>query len=193
MEHVRFLEKLGARVVTIRKPDELAGLDGLVIPGGESTTMVRLMYSYGLFQPLKGLARSGLPVMGTCAGMILLARKVSNPDMDTLAAMDVAVKRNAFGRQVDSFEAELDVPSLGEKPFPAVFIRAPVIEDAGSQVEVLARLPDGSIVAARQENLLALAFHPELGHDVRLHRYFLEMVASHLPGVARQGAAIPAD
>ncbi|MCK5576830.1 MAG: pyridoxal 5'-phosphate synthase glutaminase subunit PdxT [Dehalococcoidales bacterium] len=193
IEHVRFLEKLGARVVTIRKPDELAGLDGLVIPGGESTTMVRLMYSYGLFQPLKALIRSGLPVMGTCAGMILLARKVSNPDMETLAVIDVAVKRNALGRQVDSFEAELDVPSLGEKPFPAVFIRAPVIEDAGSRVEVLARLPDGSIVAARQENLLALAFHPELGHDVRLHRYFLEMVASHLLVVARQEAAIPAD
>ena len=191
--HVRFLEKLGARLVAIRKPDELAGLDGLVIPGGESTTMVGLMHSYGLFQPLKELIRSGLPVMGTCAGMILLARKVSNPDMDTLAVMDITVKRNAFGRQADSFEIELDVPSLGEKSFPAVFIRAPFVEDTGSQVKVLARLPDGSIVAARQGNLLALAFHPELGHDARFHRYFLGMVASHLMDTGKQEAAIPAD
>jgi 5'-phosphate synthase pdxT subunit len=193
IEHVRFLERLGARVVTVRKPAEVTGFDGLVIPGGESTTIVGLMHSYGLFQPLKGLARSGLPVIGTCAGMILLARKVSNPDMDILAVMDITVKRNAFGRQVDSFEAELDVPSLGEKSFPAVFIRAPVIEEAGSQVEVLARLPDGNIVAARQGNLLALAFHPELGHDTRFHRYFLDMVASHLMDTGKQEAAIPAD
>jgi 5'-phosphate synthase pdxT subunit len=153
--------------------------------------MLSLIHSFNLFKPLRELSQSGLPVMATCAGMILLARKVANSDMDTLAVMDIKVRRNAFGRQVDSFEAELDLPFLGKEPFPAIFIRAPYIESTGPGVEVLGWLPDGTIVAARQENLLALAFHPELSHDLRLHRYFLETVDSHR--LEDKEAAIPAD
>ena len=193
IEHFGFLEKLGAEAIAVRKPGGLSGLDGLIFPGGESTTTVSLMHSYNLFLPLRELAQAGLPILGTCAGMILLAKKVSNPNMDTLAVMDITVRRNAFGRQVASFESELDMPSLGSKPFSATFIRAPFVESAGPQVEVLSRLPDGAIVAARQGNLLARAFHPELGGDTRLHQYFLEIVASRLLAATRPGAAIPAD
>jgi len=178
-EHTAILEKLGVEVIAVRQPGRLDGLDGLVIPGGESTTMLNLMRSYGLFQPLKELIQNGLPVMGTCAGMILLAKKVTNTDMDTLGVMDIEVRRNAFGRQIDSFEADLDIPLLGNDTFPAVFIRAPFIEDTGSGVEILSRLPNGTIVSARQDNLLVLSFHPELNNDSRLHRYFLETVKAH--------------
>jgi len=181
-EHTSILEKLRAEVTAVRQPAQLESLDGLIIPGGESTTMLNLMRSYNLTQPLKELIQNGLPVMGTCAGMILLAKKVTNTDMDTLSVMDIEVKRNAFGRQVDSFETALDIPLLGEDPFPAVFIRAPFIEDAASGVEILSRLPDDTIVAARQDNKLALAFHPELNCDSRLHRYFLEMVKGYICG-----------
>lgn len=186
IEHIAVLEKLGAEVIPVRKPEELSGLDRLIIPGGESTTMLNLMHSFNLFEPLKELAQAGLPVMGTCAGMILLAKKVSGSDMDTLAVMDMEVRRNAFGRQTDSFEAELTMPVLGREPVPAIFIRAPLILSTGPKVEILARLTDGSIVAARQGTLLAAAFHPELGSDPRLHRYFLKTFAR------RRGAAIPA-
>ena len=186
IEHVTVLEKLGAEAIPVRKAEELSGLDRLIIPGGESTTMLNLMHSFSLFEPLKELAQAGLPVMGTCAGMILLARKVSGSDMDTLAVMDMEVRRNAFGRQTDSFEAELAMPVLGREPVPAIFIRAPRILSTGPDVEILARLADGSIVAARQETLLAVAFHPELSGDPRLHRYFLKTFAR------RSGAAIPA-
>ncbi len=179
VEHVNVLERLGAETLEVRLPDELTELDGLIIPGGESTTMHNLMHGFGLFKPLRELAQAGLPVMATCAGMILLAKKVANNSMDTLAVMDIEVRRNAFGRQVDSFEAELALPFLGREPFHAVFIRAPHIEKAGPDVEILGRLEDGTIVAARQGNLLALAFHPELGPDPRLHCYFLETAASH--------------
>lgn len=186
IEHIGVLEKLGAEAVLVRKPAELTGLDRLIIPGGESTTMLNLMHSFSLFGPLRELAQAGLPVMGTCAGMILLARKVSGSDMDTLAVMDMEVRRNAFGRQTDSFEAELAMPVLGQEPVPAIFIRSPRILSTGPQVEILARLADGSIVAARQETLLAVAFHPELSSDPRLHRYFLKTFAR------RRKAAIPA-
>ena len=180
IEHITILEKLGAEVVTVRRVRQLEGVDGLIIPGGESTTMLNLMHSYGLFQPVKELAQSDLPLMGTCAGMILMAKKVTNADMDTLAVMDIEVRRNAFGRQVESFETELEIPLLGEKRFPAVFIRAPFIERTASGVEVICRLPDDTIVAARQDNLLALSFHPELCADNRLHRYFLQTVMSYI-------------
>jgi 5'-phosphate synthase pdxT subunit len=176
IEHKDTLEKLGVAVTAMRQPEQLKGLDGLIIPGGESTTMLKLMHDYNLFQPVKERISGGLPVMGTCAGMILLARKVSNPHMDTLSVIDIEVRRNAFGRQVDSFEVDLCIPLLGEKPFPAVFIRAPFIEKADSGVEVLCRLPDDTIVAARQGKLMVLAFHPELNGDSRLHRYFLDTV-----------------
>ena len=185
IEHSDTLEKLGVAVTAVRQPEQLKVLDGLIIPGGESTTMLRLMHDYHLFQTLKERISDGLPVMGTCAGMILLARKVSNPHMDTLCVMDIEVRRNAFGRQVDSFEADLTIPLLGKKPFPAVFIRAPFIEKTGSGVEVLCRLPDDGIVAARQGNLLVLSFHPELNCDNRIHRYFIDT----LIGGARDGRA----
>ena len=174
IEHIAFLDKLGAKAIPIRKPDELKGLSGLILPGGESTTILNLMHSFNLLQPLKELAQAGLPVMGTCAGMVLMAKKVSNSGMDTLALMDIEVKRNAFGRQLDSFETELDMPDLGREPFPAVFIRAPLIENTSPQVEIFGKLNSGVVVAVRQGNLLALAFHPELSSDTRLHRYFLE-------------------
>ena len=179
IEHIGFLEKLGAKTIPVRKPGELKGLDGLIIPGGESTTMLNLMHSFNLLQPLKELAQAGLPVMGTCAGMILMAKKMSNSGMDTLALMDMEVKRNAFGRQLDSFEAELAIPFLGKEPFPAVFIRAPLIESTSPQVEILAKLTSSVAVAARQKKLLAFAFHPELSDDLRLHRYFLETIINH--------------
>jgi 5'-phosphate synthase pdxT subunit len=145
IEHIGVLEKLGAKAIPVRKPDELKGLGGLIIPGGESTTMLNLMHSFNLLQPLKELAQAGLPVMGTCAGMVLMAKKVSNSGMDTLALMDIEVKRNAFGRQLDSFETELDMPALGREPFPAVFIRAPLIENTSPQVEILGKLNSGVV------------------------------------------------
>jgi 5'-phosphate synthase pdxT subunit len=195
IEHSNMLEYLGIQAIQVRRPEQLIGIDGLIIPGGESTTMLNLLHCYNLFQPIKQAALGGLPVMGTCAGMILLAKQVSNPDMETLALMDITVRRNAFGRQVDSFEAELNMPAVGKEPFPAVFIRAPFIESAGANVEVLSSLPDGTIVAARQDNLLALAFHPELCRDTRLHRYFLGMVAEYLSGNGKADAeeAVTAD
>jgi 5'-phosphate synthase pdxT subunit len=175
VEHIRALKAAGAQAVAVRMPAELAGLDGLVIPGGESTTMVKLSRHYGLFAPIKQMAREGKPIMGTCAGLILLAARVCDSDMETLALMDMNVRRNAFGRQVDSFETDLSITAIGKEPFHAVFIRAPFIVTLGPDVESLARLEDGTVVAARQENLLALAFHPELVHDTRLHKYFLSM------------------
>lgn len=175
IEHVRAFERLGAEVVEVRLPEQLDTLDALVIPGGESTTMSLLMDSYGLRKPVLDLASRGAPVWGTCAGMIMLAKDVEDERVHTLELMDLKVVRNAFGRQVDSFEADLRIPTLGERPFPAVFIRAPVVEGAGDGVEVLARLPDGRIVAARQGQLLATAFHPELTDDPRFHKLLLDM------------------
>jgi len=176
IEHIAFLEKLDVKAIPVRKPDELKGLSGLILPGGESTTIMSLVHIFDLLKPLKELAHNGLPVMGTCAGMILMSKKVSNSNMDTLSLIDMEVKRNAFGRQLDSFETELDIPSLGKKPFPAVFIRAPLVESTSPQVEILGKLNSDFVVAVRQNKSLAVAFHPELSGDTRLHSYFLESI-----------------
>ena len=181
IEHIDLLLRLGVEAPPIRLPHELDTVDGLVVPGGESTTMLRLMKSYGLIEPIRNMARQGLPIWGTCAGTILLARSVSNYEMETLGLMDLKVRRNAFGSQIDSFEVDLEIPPAGEEPFHAVFIRAPVIEQAAADVEILSRLPDGTIVAARQGLLLACAFHPEFTHDLRFHSYFLSIVGHKLP------------
>jgi len=175
-EHVAFLEKLDVQAFPVRLAQDLTALDGLIIPGGESTTMLHLMREYDLGAPLKGLALDGLPILGTCAGMVMLARHTSALGRETLGAMDIDVKRNAFGRQVDSFETDLDIPVIGEPPFHAIFIRAPFIERAGDGVEMLAKLANGTGVAARQGKLIALAFHPELTTDLRLHSFFVEVV-----------------
>ena len=177
-EHVDILSRLGAQAIEVRLPEHLTGLDGLVVPGGESTTVSHLMAEYGLLSPLQRMASQGLPVWGTCAGLIMLAKRGADLTFPTLAVMDITVRRNAFGRQVESFEAELDVPALGPAPFPAVFIRAPVIAETGPRVQVLACHNGGAVVAAQEGNLLATAFHPELTDDLRFHRYFLEIAAA---------------
>ncbi len=178
VEHEAMLRRIGAQTWQVRLPRDLEGLDGLILPGGESTSIGFLAERRGLLEPLQEFARSGRPVWGTCAGMILLAKEIVDgvPGQPILGLMDITVRRNAFGRQVNSFETDLEVPVLGDPPFPAVFIRAPVIERVGPEVEVLARLEDGAPVAVRQGNLLATAFHPELTADPRFHRYFLAMV-----------------
>jgi 5'-phosphate synthase pdxT subunit len=180
VEHIGILRQLGVEAPPIRLPHELDTLDGLIIPGGESTTMMRLMESFGLLQPIREMARDGLPIWGTCAGMVLLAKDVSNYEMETLGLMDVKIRRNAFGSQIDSFEADLDVPLVGDEPFHAIFIRAPIIEEAKPSVKILSRLPDGSIVVIRQNRLLACAFHPEFTDDLRFHSYFLNTVSQKL-------------
>jgi 5'-phosphate synthase pdxT subunit len=176
-EHIAILRQLEVEVLPVRLPRELSGLDGLIIPGGESTSISKLMLSYNLTNEIRGLAQDGLPVFGTCAGMILLASKISDLDVEPLGVMDITVSRNAFGRQRESFETELSIPVLGKKPFPGVFIRAPIIKEANGKAEILARLADGTAVAARQGKLLASAFHPELTADLRFHQYFLDIVA----------------
>jgi 5'-phosphate synthase pdxT subunit len=173
-EHREILERLGVKAPEVRLPRDLEGADGLIIPGGESTTIVRLMRTSGLLQPLRRLAAGDFPVWGTCAGMILLARRLDSSGVPALEAMDIGVQRNAFGRQVDSFEANLPIAGLDGPAFHAVFIRAPIITDVGPDVQVIARLEDGRPVAARQRRLLATAFHPELTTDTRLHHFFLE-------------------
>ncbi|MBN1689520.1 MAG: pyridoxal 5'-phosphate synthase glutaminase subunit PdxT [Dehalococcoidia bacterium] len=177
IEHILMFERIGVRAIEVKLPHQLEQIGGLVIPGGESTTVMKLMDSFNLIAPIKKLAMKGLPVWGTCAGMICLSRGAVNPNgapMQTLELMDISVKRNAFGRQVDSFETQLPIAGIQGGPFPAVFIRAPLIENAGSGVKVLARLPGGEIVTAVQGKLLATSFHPELTGDDRLHRYFAD-------------------
>jgi 5'-phosphate synthase pdxT subunit len=176
-EHIAALKRLDTEAVPVRLPGELEGVEGLIIPGGESTTISRLMSAYNLMKEITTLAGDGMPVFGTCAGMILMAKQISGNSTASLGLMNIRVKRNAFGRQVDSFETELQIPVLGKKVFPGVFIRAPKIENCANDVEVLARLADGTIVAARQGKLLVTAFHPELTADLRLHRYFLDIVS----------------
>lgn len=178
-EHISALNRLDAEAVPVRLPRELKGLDGLIIPGGESTSISRLMLDYDLMGKIAALAKDGMPVFGTCAGMILMAEKALDNNLEPLGLMNIAVRRNAFGRQRESFETELSIPVLGEELFPGVFIRAPVIEYYDSDVEVLAQLGDGTTVAARQGGLLASAFHPELTDDLRFHRYFLDIVAGN--------------
>ncbi len=176
-EHIAILHQLGVEALPVRLPQELEGLDGLIIPGGESTSISKLMLDYNLTDEIRNLAENDLPIFGTCAGMILLANDVSDSKVEPLGVMKIKVRRNAFGRQRESFETELSVPVLGEKPFPGVFIRAPIIEQSNSSVEILSRLADGTSVAARQGKLLASAFHPELTDDLRFHQYFLDIVA----------------
>ncbi|GAB4526643.1 MAG: pyridoxal 5'-phosphate synthase glutaminase subunit PdxT [Anaerolineae bacterium] len=177
-EHVYILRRLGARVTEVRLPEHLDGLDGLILPGGESTTMGKLAVTYQLLEPLRELAGRGMPLWGTCAGLILLARDVGH-EQPLVGALDIQIRRNAFGRQVDSFEADLRVPVLAEpeRPFRAVFIRAPLVTQVGPGVKVLARLDDkDQVVAVQQGRLLGTAFHPELTDDTRFHRYFLTLL-----------------
>lgn len=181
-EHLRHLESVGAEAVTVRRRSELDAVDGLVLPGGESTTMSKLLDVYEMYDPVAGRIADGMPVYGSCAGMILLASTVldTRADATWFSAIDMTVRRNAFGRQVDSFEADLAVDALGPDPFRTVFIRAPWVETLGPDVDVLAsvRASDGEdhVVAVRQGNALATSFHPEVTDDVRVHRYFLHMV-----------------
>jgi 5'-phosphate synthase pdxT subunit len=186
-EHLAVLTSLGARAFGVRRVSELDACDGLVIPGGESTTMSKLARTFDLFDPIRQRIKEGMPVFGTCAGMIMLADGVEDgtADQETLGGLDITVRRNAFGRQVDSFEGDLDFAGLDE-PVHAVFIRAPWVESAGSEVEVLARIGDdeaagaaaGRIVAVRQGSLMATSFHPEVGGDDRVHRLFLDLIAA---------------
>lgn len=178
-EHEAVLRGVGAEPVPVRLPGHLDGLAGLILPGGESTTMRKLVDRWGLRRPILDLAQSGAPILGTCAGMILLAREIIDGDEPVFPLLDVAVKRNAFGRQLDSFEADLDVPVLGDTPVHAVFIRAPLVERTGDEVDVLARLEDGSVVAVRQRNVIATAFHPELSGEVRFHRLLTTMAGAY--------------
>lgn len=175
IEHRAVLRRLGADEVEVRVPEDLAGVDGLIIPGGESTTIGKLMVEYGLDRAVPEAVHRGMAVYGTCAGMILMAKRASGGEPPLLRVMDIAVARNAYGRQVDSFETDLEIPVLGPPPLHAVFIRAPVIEEVGRGVEVLASL-DGAPVLARQGRLLVSSFHPELAPDDRVHRYFLDVI-----------------
>ena len=172
-EHVAVIRGLGHDPVEVRLPDDLQGLDGLIMPGGESTTFSRLMDLFRLKMPIASLAGDGMPLWGTCAGMIMMAGEITEPDPVPMRLMDIGLVRNGYGRQVDSFEEDLDVPALGPEPFHAIFIRAPVIRSVGDGVETLARLSDGSPVAVRQGRMLGTAFHPELTRDGRFHEYFL--------------------
>jgi 5'-phosphate synthase pdxT subunit len=177
-EHATALREVGAEPVEVRLPRDLVGLDGLILPGGESTTMRKLIDLYGLREPIMALARGGAPLYGTCAGMILLADRIADGDEPVLGLLDITVQRNAYGRQLDSFEADLAIPSLGDEPLHGVFIRAPVVSEVGADVEVLARDPDGRPIAVRQGRVMATAFHPELTQDRRLHRLMLELIGS---------------
>jgi 5'-phosphate synthase pdxT subunit len=176
-EHIAILTKLKADSIQVRLPHQLEGLDGLIIPGGESTTITKLMVHYKLKNKIIELAKNNFPIFGTCAGMIVLAGELASAGgVKPIGVMDIKVNRNAFGRQVDSFEAEISIPAIGKKPMTGVFIRAPLIESVGKAVEVLARLSDGTIVAARQGKLLVCSFHPELTDDTRFHQFFLNIV-----------------
>jgi 5'-phosphate synthase pdxT subunit len=183
-EHANAIREVGAEPVEVRLPRDLVDLDALILPGGESTTMRRLIDAYGLRDPIASLARSGTPMLGTCAGMILLAERIADGDEPLFGMLDIEVRRNGYGRQLDSFEADLRVPSIGDEPLHGVFIRAPLVTDVGPRAEVLARDPDGQPVAVRQGRVLATAFHPELTGDRRLHRLLVEMIGSGLPRTA---------
>jgi len=177
-EHINAFRSLAVDAREIRLPDELEGLQGLVIPGGESMAIANLMDSFGLREPIKECVKQGMGVWGTCAGLILIANEVDGGCPTPLCLVDIRVTRNAFGRQVDSFAAELSVPVLGDKTFHAVFIRAPVIQQVKNDAKVLANLPDGRVIAVMQEKVLGTAFHPELTQDLRFHQYFLDIVTS---------------
>ena len=174
-EHIAVLSKLGVKAREVRLPEQLASVDALIIPGGESTTLSRLMTIYNLREPLERMAAEGRAIWGTCAGMIMLAREITEEDPTPLGIMDIGVQRNAFGRQIDSFEQKLDVDALGPDPFHAIFIRAPVIIRVGKRVEVLSMLDTDRPVAVQEGRLMATSFHPELTKDYRFHSYFLEL------------------
>ena len=177
-EHIAVLRGLGADAVPVRRPEELEEIGGLVIPGGESSVMDKLSRAFGLAEPLRDAIAGGLPVYGTCAGLIMLADRILDgiAGQQTLGGLDVAVRRNAFGSQVDSFETDLDIPALGDEPMHAVFIRAPIVESVGEKATALARVDDGRVVAVEQGNLLGTSFHPEITGDTRFHQYFLQRV-----------------
>jgi 5'-phosphate synthase pdxT subunit len=177
-EHLETLDAIGVEAALVRLPGDLAGIHGLIIPGGESTTMRRLIERWGLREPILELAASGAPLFGTCAGMIVLAREIAG-EAPILPLLDVTVERNAFGRQLDSFEADLSVPVLGDRPVHGVFIRAPIVDRTGPRVDILARLDDGRVVAVRERNVIATAFHPELAGETRFHRLIATMAAEH--------------
>ena len=178
-EHLQTLDAVGAEGVPVRLPSDLEDVAGLIIPGGESTTMRKLIDRWSLRGPILDLAASGAPIFGTCAGMIVLAREIAGGEEPILSLLDVTVQRNAFGRQLDSFEAVLPVPVLGDQPVHGVFIRAPIIDRTGPDVDVLARLDDGRIVAVRERNVIATAFHPELAGETRFHRLVAAMASEH--------------
>ena len=178
-EHLDTLGAIGVEGVRVREPADLEEVSGLILPGGESTTMRQLIERWGLNEPILRLAAAGAPIYGTCAGMIVLAREIAGGEPPILPLLDVTVERNAFGRQLESFEAELSVPVLGDTPVHAVFIRAPIIERTGPGVDVLATLDDGRIVAVRERNILATAFHPELAGETRFHRLVAAMASEH--------------
>jgi 5'-phosphate synthase pdxT subunit len=173
-EHLLILDGLDVEAIPVKTSDQLARVEALIVPGGESTTIGKMAVRFGLFEPLRTAIEGGLPVYGTCAGMILLAGAVTEGDQPLLGALDVVVKRNAFGRQNDSFEADLEIDGL-ETPFPAVFIRAPWIEKVGSEVEVLSEVDDHPVMV-RQSRILATSFHPELTGDGRIHRMLLDLI-----------------
>jgi 5'-phosphate synthase pdxT subunit len=193
-EHLSVIRGLGADAVPVRRTDELAAVDGLVIPGGESSVMDKLARAFGLAEPLKAAIRAGLPVYGTCAGLIMLADRVLDAieGQESLGGLDVAVRRNAFGSQVDSFETDLAIPELGDPPVHAVFIRAPVVESLGGRARALAVLEDGRVVAVEQGNLLGTSFHPEMTGDTRFHQYFLRKIAAAQKPGERAEAAVRA-
>lgn len=185
-EHIRALSGVdGVQAMEIRTPPELSQVDALVLPGGESTAMGLLMVAAGLLEPLRSLIGSGLPVLATCAGTIMLARDIGGLRQPLIGTMDLVVRRNAFGRQQQSFETDLPVAVLGERPLRAVFIRAPAIVSVGDGVTVLARLPQGTIVAARQRNMIAASFHPELTDDTRFHAWFVREAGRQVGAPAR--------
>ncbi len=191
-EHLAVLERLGVRTCRVRLADELDGVDGLIIPGGESTTVGKLLERRGIGAKLRERAGQGMPVFGTCMGLIMLAQRIEDSDQARLGLMDIGVRRNAFGRQVDSFEADLDTPSLGAEPVRAVFIRAPIVTDTGSGVEVLATW-EGQPVAVRDGHHLGTAFHPELTDDTRFHELFVRMVEESREDRIGISATIPLD
>lgn len=178
-EHILVLEELGAQVVKVRRPDELASVDALVIPGGESSVMDKLVRLFGMQQPLRDAISSGLPVFGTCAGLIMMADHIVDAiaEQESLGGLHVDVRRNAFGTQIDSFEVDLEMPGVTTEPVPATFIRAPIVERVGEGVRVISQLADGRIVAVEQGYLLGISFHPEVNGDTRVHEYFLGRVA----------------
>ncbi len=176
-EHIAILKRLGVEAREVRLPHQLDTVEGLIIPGGESTTLSRLMTLYDLREPVAAMAARGMALWGTCAGMIMMAREITEEDPVPLGIMDIVVHRNAYGRQVDSFEQDLPVPCFGGITFHGVFIRAPMINRVGEGVEVLASLPDGEPVAVQQGNMMATSFHPELTNDLRFHSHFLNLVS----------------